>query len=282
MVSFEGPEKRLEIASSENLRRLKLKDWEQILVKARCSIIDNIYAVEFDSYLLSESSLFVYDDRIMVKTCGTTEPLKILEELLVLQFPIQMIRYSHRSFKYQALQPYPYGDYNEEVKEIKRIMSDIKLDHETSLRLGNSWFMYTLGKEIVPRNEILEITMIDLDLHVMKKFYKDHVDKMDLKQFLPTVHFSEKHFEPCGYSINAHSGDKYYTIHITPEPECSYVSFETNDNFTRIVELINSFNPGSFQILSGSDHKLDLQHYPVIEKIVNEDIVLMECTKDPC
>ena len=44
--------------------------------------------------------------------------------------------------------------------------------------------------------------------------------------------------------------EAYFTIHITPEPECSFVSFETNYNtpsFTALVNLVTStFRPGSF------------------------------------
>ena len=35
-------------------------------------------------------------------------------------------------------------------------------------------------------------------------------------------------FDPCGYSMNGLMDGGFYTIHITPEAECSYVSFETN------------------------------------------------------
>ncbi|KAJ2404819.1 spermidine resistance protein [Coemansia sp. RSA 2530] len=44
-------------------------------------------------------------------------------------------------------------------------------------------------------------------------------------------------FTPCGFSLNGLQGDGYYTIHVTPEPHCSYASFETTVSGDSAIDL---------------------------------------------
>ena len=57
-------------------------------------------------------------------------------------------------------------------------------------------------------------------------------------------------FDPCGYSMNGLDGPTHFTIHITPEPECSFVSFATNqrlmDYNPLIIQVISTFRPKRF------------------------------------
>ena len=72
-------------------------------------------------------------------------------------------------------------------------------------------------------------------------------------------------FNPCGFSANGVipaqgqetcSPTHYFTVHVTPEPQCSYASFETNvpgcqtgrETIDVIKDVVNIFKPGRFSV----------------------------------
>ncbi|KAL4684264.1 hypothetical protein H8959_021958 [Pygathrix nigripes] len=85
-------------------------------------------------------------------------------------------------------------------------------------------------------DQTLEILMSELDPAVMHQFYmkdgvtaKDVTCKSGIHDLIPGSVINATMFNPYGYSMNGMKSDgTYWTIHITPEPESSYVSFETN------------------------------------------------------
>jgi len=60
-------------------------------------------------------------------------------------------------------------------------------------------------------------------------------------------------FEPCGFSCNAHSGLRYLTCHVTPEPGVSFASLEIssvseNELAGVIAEAVSRFQPGRISV----------------------------------
>jgi len=107
-------------------------------------------------------------------------------------------------------------------------------------------------------DQTLEIMMSDLDPEVMKIFTKqasataaEATQKSRIDQILPNVTIDDYLFEPCGYSMNGIlKNGEYITIHITPEAEFSYVSFESNipqsSYIDVIMRVLDTFRPGKF------------------------------------
>lgn len=100
---FEGPEKLLELwfapsvmelpecadyaangapVGRVGLRRVPRSTWEGMLDLVKCKTLSVETSAEMDAYLLSESSMFVYPHKIVLKTCGTTTLLLGLDRLL--------------------------------------------------------------------------------------------------------------------------------------------------------------------------------------------------------
>ena len=60
-----------------------------------------------------------------------------------------------------------------------------------------------------------------------------------IDKLIPGCLIDDYLFDPCGYSMNGlMRGGYYVTIHITPESEFSYVSFETNYPLASYSDLI--------------------------------------------
>lgn len=69
-------------------------------------------------------------------------------------------------------------------------------------------------------------------------------------------------FTPCGFSANGvipapnGTATHYFTVHVTPEPQCSYASFETNvpgqqsgrETADIIQQVVGIFKPGRFSV----------------------------------
>jgi len=110
----------------------------------------------------------------------------------------------------------------------------------------------------------LEILMTDLNEEVMKQFYKKPgvtsksvAESTGIAGLFPDALIDDYLFDPCGYSLNGLLGEGYFTIHVTPQPICSYVSFETNiqcDYPALIERVLNVFLPQNFTVTLFAGH----------------------------
>jgi S-adenosylmethionine decarboxylase len=112
-----GVEKLLEVwfvrdesEKTQSLRRIPREALDKLMEAARCEIISVTSNSHIDSYVLSESSMFVSDDRIILKTCGTTRLMNTVG--LIIEFArvygnmphVANIFYSRKNFERPHLQ----------------------------------------------------------------------------------------------------------------------------------------------------------------------------------
>lgn len=250
-----------------DLRKIQRAAWESLLKFARCQILSMRRSDHFDGYVLSESSMFVYRDRIILKTCGQTTLLNCIEPLLYLAREIAGfdeildVFYSRKNFMRPELQDKSHSSFDQEIEIL-----DAEFELGSAYCMGklnrDCWYLYTLHPErgVTCADQTLELIMVDLDDKMMSVFTRqcsssarEATQKSGIDRLLPHMQVDDFLFEPCGYSMNGFvRGGYYVTIHVTPEMDFSYVSFETNFPQVSYRELIGRvlqmFAPAKFMM----------------------------------
>jgi len=285
-IGFEGFEKRLEIeffessffAESEGrgLRALTRPQLDEMLKVAECTIVSELSNEHFDSYVLSESSLFVYPFKIILKTCGTTKLLLsiplILSNASNLSLSARNVKYTRGTFIFPGAQSFPHRSFSEEVSYLDKYFGTLG-SGGTAYVMGHSgtsynWHVYSASADDFISDGTsdpvftLEMCMTQLDRKQASVFYKDQLNtaaemtvKSGISKILPQSKICDFEFDPCGYSMNSIEGPALSTIHVTPEDGFSYASFEAMGYDPKVCDLeplvervLSCFRPMIFSI----------------------------------
>ena len=278
---FEGPEKNLQVIfntsyynTGTTLLSINQERWQEMLDYAKCKILSTIENGKWKCYILSESSLFVYDDRIILKTCGTTPLLNALDDIILIGKELNLkpaaILYWRKNFSNPHLQNPIHQKFENEVTYFNEHLGG---DSHTAI-LGSTekdhfYFYYCEllnNNDFKPVFETFEIKMHEIHPKKAEQFFweKGNVRPKSLNEVyekLTGYKIDEFFFEPCGYSMNGIKDHYYETIHVTPEGSCSYLSFETNDKKyintenkeNTLMEIFKPFSCASIKIKTGTD-----------------------------
>ncbi|CAN6450120.1 unnamed protein product [Victoria cruziana] len=273
-IGFEGYEKRLEIVfckpsifadpEGKGLRALPRPQIDEFLSAAECTIVDNLSNSVMDSYVLSESSLFIYPYKIIIKTCGTTKLLRAIPIILrhagSLSLSPISVKYSRGTFIFPAAQPSPHSSFSEEVAVLDSHFGELfsKPGEAYVIDGGNparNWHIYWSSIDSSPVVPLtMEMCMTDLDKERASVFFKNTevsgksmTDASGIANILPEFEINDFEFEPCGYSMNSIHGNALSTIHVTPEDGFSYASFE----FVDVVDSTKALNAADLEAMIG-------------------------------
>ncbi|KAJ7980169.1 S-adenosylmethionine decarboxylase proenzyme [Quillaja saponaria] len=289
---FEGFEKRLELHFfgddptfiQMGLRKLDFDSLQQVLKAVQCTVVSAVGNAYFDAYVLSESSLFVYPTKIIIKTCGTTQLLKSICPLIYyahhhLGLTLCSCRYTRGSFIFPMSQPFPHTSFKDEVTYLEETLPANLCYRKASIMpsksASHSWHVFTAtddsncqtlydnGHELYT----MEICMTDLDPILARNFFrlpgdektgdsagKEMTELTGICDINPEALICDFAFDPCGYSMNGIDGHRYSTIHVTPEDGFSYASFECTGSFEDDVvyhimrKVIQIFRPGTMSV----------------------------------
>ena len=159
-----SPELLAESARPDGLKSVHEDTWKAMLDIVRCKVLSIVRNEHVDAYLLSESSMFVFPHKIILKTCGTTTLLSGLPELLRIAaqeagfadggeaaaVPYRVF-YSRKSFMFPHKQMAPHQSWKDEVDFL-----DSRFANGSAYMVGKTngehWYLYltTPGSELSP------------------------------------------------------------------------------------------------------------------------------------
>ena len=260
---FEGTEKKLEVIIDPALpsfRRLGDAFWAHVVRQAGADVLSKLTNHYSDAYLLSESSLFVFDHRAIMMTCGRTTlhdaALAMLDKIAPEQVRSLVYKRRHEVFPHD--QPTSFFD-------------DVRVLGERlpgrAFQFGNRdehhLYLFHLDREPTAESGCTTVEML---MHGLSERVRDEFGRLrqptaaelrertGVHKILPGIEVGDHLFEPAGYSLNALRDDRYYAVHVTPEANCSYASFETNHRFTddlgaTITRLLRIFRPRAWDLI---------------------------------
>lgn len=172
-TAFEGPEKLLEVwfapsantlpssARSRGLKAVHAAEWTEMLDLVHCKVLSVIESEHCDAYLLSESSMFVFPHKLVLKTCGTTTLLYGLPRILQIAalkagFPhtpadvakgteaiaaTYRVFYSRKNYLYPDQQRGPHRSWRDEVRTLDRLFRKGSA-YMIGKMNGEHWYLY--------------------------------------------------------------------------------------------------------------------------------------------
>lgn len=283
---FEGSEKKIEVVVKPQFKGLRSRSkdfWRELVDNCNATILSGLSNNHCDSYLLSESSLFVWDDRILMITCGSTKLIESVE-MMVDEFGeagIASLVYQRKNEYRSQLQSSSFLDDLERLERrldgVGRRFGKVHSHHN---------LIYSLKKAYQPPEEdtTTELLMYDFDPSVTEFLTEKAKSKEDIRKFINLesviegLEIDDFLFTPFGYSMNGLRGDDYVTIHITPQDTSPYISFETDlgmeENKSLILNhLLKVFKPNSFDIITfNTTNEFDLFDKYVKASACNEKL----------
>jgi len=264
---FEGTEKKLELIVDpelESLRDFGSVYWTDVVRRAGAEVLSRVSNERCDAYLLSESSLFVFEHRVTMLTCGRTTlhdaALAVLERV-----PIEGVRrltYKRKQEVFPHDQPTSFFD-------------DVRLLHERlpgrAYQFGNQdehhLYLFHMDRDTSAfrAGTTVEVLMHGLCDRVRRDFCvatrpstAEVRAATGVDRIIPGFELDDHLFRPTGYSLNAIRDDAYYAVHVTPEAGCSYASFETDHPFRGDLQpvlsrLLDIFRPRSWDLVLFDD-----------------------------
>ena len=236
-------EKKLKIglkAGASSLKAIPKGFWEELVRSSGTRVLSSVSSPLCDSYLLSDSSLLVFPQKLIWNASSQVDFLKVVAVFFE-AYKLTDIDY----FVFEVVGKDAQKTFALEAKELARFMPAAAFRMETNG--GYSLFHYT---ELARQKEqnastTLSVTMDKIpsgvrdffsqEKSVVRKFITENTT---FRKLFDSFDVQDLSFQPFGYFLNAVKGDRYFTFQIPPGGPSPAAWFETNTNDISHDEIV--------------------------------------------
>lgn len=243
--AFEPAEKRLELRLPPGAPSLLGREralWTAVVGAARAEIVRERHADFGSAYLLSESSLFVFADRLVMLTCGRSTlaraGLALIDALGAAS--LASLAFERRRELYTESQ---LSTFDEDARALSlRLPGEVSAVGPVTAPLLRRFSFLAPGVPVSP--------VSTLELFMSGVAEPLPAPALELDGFFVDEH----RFEPSGHSLNALADGAHRALHVTPTAFGTYVGLDASDHDPRALdrlldEAVSRFRPAAWQAL---------------------------------
>lgn len=296
-----GPEKLLEVwfaPAADNLlggtdplglKAVPAEIWKDMLDLVNCKVLSIVESDDVDAYLLSESSMFVWRHKLILKTCGTTTLLSGLPRILEIAalfagFPKSTappchnlsvaaapyrVFYSRKNFLFPDRQRGPHRSWRDEVKNLDKLFANGSA-YMIGKMNGEHWYLYltepytSLTPPASPPHETqTRVLNIPEDLESMKANSESREENDETLEILMT-------------DLDEENAEQFYLEHASAVAELRYRKIEKERD-----DLVDVFSNTSSD-MSDPDSDIEQQQPSLPAELTTEGHALGTVVSESC
>jgi S-adenosylmethionine decarboxylase len=260
---FEGSEKKVQIIVNESKLSL-LKDiadvfWHDLVKSSGAKVLSIIENKHSKAFLLSESSLFIWSNKLLLITCGTTQLVKAIE-FFIKKFnltAIEQILYQRKNEYFSHAQP---SCFSQDIKILRQHVKGAAYRFGAVDSHHNYLFHQENNYKASSNDKNYEIVAYHISKSASQLLTHGKLTAIEIRELFkinvlfPHFTIDDHVFHPFGYSLNGIENQNFFTIHITPQAESSYISVSANfDLIALLPRLIAILQPTTIDILTSNE-----------------------------
>lgn len=243
-------------AGPEGLKKVPSEIWKDMLDLVNCQVLSVVSSEDVDAYLLSESSMFVWPHKLILKTCGTTTLLSGLPRILeiatlfagfqratappsrgitVAAAPYRVF-YSRKNYLFPDRQRGPHRSWRDEVRNMDKLFLNGSA-YMIGKMNGEHWYLYLTEPHTLltpPASPQEEAVVSETETKVLS--FPESAPMADCEEHDETL-------EVLMTDLDEENAKQFYLDNATAVAEKRYRNFDRSEGIEHVDVFSNVSDP---------------------------------------